>query len=673
MPVIERIPGQQVENGEQGTLPILYSVESDNGPHENIVTVAENSSGLFGIFEARDSGDSYAPSRAAGIVRNNLLQEDFNTVIPENSMQNVLVEINTDLKNINSAENNDHALAAAAIKIFKNSSGELQAAFGIAGAMQIYHQTAALGNPNHLVSRAVTPQRAAEVYLSGGDDDALQDDRSATGVVNLTLGDRLLIVSQGVQEGEGPGLHESIIEIESLDRATRRTVQGGAAHLSKAALGVQVGERTPIAEVGPIVAGARGQLPSSPESAGRRPISHRIRDWLGGTALGTMLASRLNRRDKAEPGVSSVAPVTTPYPPRVDAGVNPIIVPNYPPRLEPRTSAVVPANERTGRLAGVQSGWADFRRHYDNAVAERRRSASSKGRLGRIGLLGAAGWAAYEGWDHERRMRWYERQRLHPRYADTTMTPDEIDRDIEQRRLRSVGRVAVGLVAGLILYRLAFDIGDGRNKGIDLMPSFLLPGKNEKGDGWGIDLNWSNRSPMLNDDPTVGHWNSSGAMDLLPSWVDGDPMDPLHWPWTHDSHFQYVPAGSGHSVITHNPGGGTHHGGTPPAKPTTPAPPAPTPAPSPPAPTGTQNAAPIYIEPGSGFDREIQEYAASEGKPISDPQAYRIFLDGRQRFGDNGMVTGVPLYRTPTGDLRFASPGNAHLTAQMEQLIDSSV
>lgn len=136
----------------------------------------------------------------------------------------------------------------------------------------------------------------------------------------------------------------------------------------------------------------------------------------------------------------------------------------------------------------------------------------------------------------------------HPRYANMTAT--ERAAAIEQNRLNEVrarredrnlgkGAIVAGvlLVGGLLAYkygeRTILDLGDGLDKGYDGIGWPLDGGADaNQGDGSGVDYNSSNRSETYNDDPTIAHWDRSGAQDWAPSWMDGDPMDPWHWTGT---------------------------------------------------------------------------------------------------------------------------------------------
>lgn len=109
--------------------------------------------------------------------------------------------------------------------------------------------------------------------------------------------------------------------------------------------------------------------------------------------------------------------------------------------------------------------------------------------------------------------------------------------DIEKRydsdkKAVIVGLAALGAAGVAAAYWLSFD--HGNDKGIDLLTEPFDTGDINDGDGDGADINWRNLSPQNNDDPTVAHWDQSGALDLAPAWLDGDPMD-FEWDGTDET------------------------------------------------------------------------------------------------------------------------------------------
>ena len=364
-----------------------------------------------------------------------------------------------------------------------------------------------------------------------------------------------------------------------------------------------------------------------------------------------------------------------------------------------------------GFVGGARTFHNDYRSAYSRGVEDENTRATNPNysRRGKIALGAAALGAAFTAWqarsDERRRARWepwYERQRLHPRYTtgDYVGNPALIDADIERRRSRNVLFIGGAVVAGFIGLSLANRFG-------------------------ALDLNWSNRSTEWNNDPyIVPHINmshDSPLPDFLPSAWDGDrgPTAPNWWPhwlfgWGGPKQVEFIPGhragefaqplkipnnvnpeqwldqhfaapprtpdeyanpyagsggGTGHPGTGGggNPGGngngsggagsGSGSGGEGVSNP-------------------TGNGEEIEVEPGSGFVREVEQYRASIGRPVNSGRAFQLYEQGRQQFGDHGLINGESTYvvpnGTPKGDLRIASPGEAYLTRQFENLLENA-
>lgn len=683
-------PGGQTTHETEWQGDVFSRIDTGEGRNERqpgrseVETIVCERGGPFIMVESRDAED-YTAQEPARRLRSSLYMHGFDPAEPEESMRRAFGSLHDYLRDQREATQEDHGYMASALRFFGSAEEGLHAVFGIVGNDQIYLQRPQGEDGRHVISRAVTPSpHGYDRYLTGEEGDASGMQGLATGVIDLHPGDRLIIVSNAVETMVGEQLKEQVIEVdENLNVAMRQLVHAGpASRQDKIALGIQVGERQ--SQEGSEGVDSLGSMMTENHHDEERSLMER----LGLAGLAARLKARSNRRAAERQRQAEAARAASATQPAVPAAV-----PEPGRRRWAPSDVIHPASERTvvaedvvtepsqvplpprktGRFAGLRNGVSDYRRNLRMAIHEKDPEGNRRN-LGRAALYGTAGYAAFKAWDHERRQRWYADQRNHPRYANSAMTEVEINEDIKRRHARNVGVMVVGLAAAIIAYRMAFDLGDGRDKGIDLWP--FGNGDKGQGDGRGFDINWSNRSPFLNDDPTVPHWDKSGGMDLLPAWVDGDPMDPFHWPWTPNTHYHYVPGGGAIAHPGGHTGGGTGSGttgtgGGTGGTQTPPPPPPPPPAPSmPPAPVGDQPAQAIYVEPGSGFDREIQEYAASKGHQISDPQAFRIYSEGRANFGDNGLIVGEPTYVSPSGDLRIGGVGNANLTAQMQQLID---
>lgn len=360
-------------------------------------------------------------------------------------------------------------------------------------------------------------------------------------------------------------------------------------------------------------------------------------------------------------------------------------------------------------VTGPRGFGSDWRRHYTESRAEQEAEGYTGRKDGRARLgamaLGAAGMGWWEHRKHKREEKWnqwYARQQLHPRYTEDQRFIDDptlINQDIERRRERNVIIAGGVIIAGLLLYEYA------------------------RSRGW-IDLNWSNRSDQLNNDPVVPHINMShdGVLpDVELPFMDGDWFGmPKWWPWGEyhaeliPGHLpgQYVapiPIQKGidpnqflHDYINSHPGiDGGHFGGNAhpgpivatgpdrdippydlPGSPATqpPAAPAPTPAPTPPVipPTGEAAGPAFTIEHGNGLAREIRQYADSQGHHVSGAQAFRMYLDAKNHLGGNNIVVlpdgRMGTYIMPNGDYGISEAAKgAHWSAAMKHLLDADL
>lgn len=102
-----------------------------------------------------------------------------------------------------------------------------------------------------------------------------------------------------------------------------------------------------------------------------------------------------------------------------------------------------------------------------------------------------------------------------------------------------------------------------------------------------------------------------------------------------------------------------------PKDPKTPTPKDPTPTPKPPE---TPDVAPkpptpevprpqFDVEPGSGFEREISQYFANNGKPISGSEAHKLYQSLEQTYGPNGLIKPSETYLRSGTDYGISRPG----------------
>lgn len=206
---------------------------------------------------------------------------------------------------------------------------------------------------------------------------------------------------------------------------------------------------------------------------------------------------------------------------------------------ERRANKQPKAAGKAGKLAmagaGLATGWAATRRgaswvntrYLDPSTQSQRKPLN---RVSSVGLAPLHYVSRKRGERYDRKMM---ENRGSVRYADT-VTEAERDADFRRRTQRR-GAFVVGTLMAVpaLTYLFAGDPGEGADvdKGWDALGIPFDTGDAGQGDGSRVDYNWRNLSSTYNDDPTRAHWDKSGALDLAPSWLDGDPMD-LEWDGT---------------------------------------------------------------------------------------------------------------------------------------------
>jgi len=97
-----------------------------------------------------------------------------------------------------------------------------------------------------------------------------------------------------------------------------------------------------------------------------------------------------------------------------------------------------------------------------------------------------------------------------------------------------------------------------------------------------------------------------------------------------------------------------------PKDPKTPTPKDPTPKPpevAPKPPTPEVPRPQFDVEPGSGFEREISQYFANNGKPISGSEAHKLYQSLEQTYGPNGLIKPSETYLRSGTDFGISRPG----------------
>ena len=287
-------------------------------------------------------------------------------------------------------------------------------------------------------------------------------------------------------------------------------------------------------------------------------------------------------------------------------------------------------------------------------------------------------------------------------------TRESVDSYRKRRRMRN-GLIAAGLLVGgyVIGEATIADFGDGKDKGIDVMP---WPGD-------GFDFNAWNGSTTLSDDPAdMTKLHTKEGFDILPPFLDGDWFNV--WPGgsanndgTVDAPDADVDTSEGNvldddatdteldndvevenepdpepievRVILEWPDEPMPQPEQPNITVNVPPAPAPESAPvtpplPPPAPVPAWVPDAFYVDPGSGYIKEIHEMGHYlVGQKFSSNNALSIYNNARFFFGDQLIELpgheGFDSYANQNG-LYISAPGQAHwATAEIEAFIRASI
>jgi hypothetical protein len=274
-------------------------------------------------------------------------------------------------------------------------------------------------------------------------------------------------------------------------------------------------------------------------------------------------------------------------------------------------------------------------------------------------------------------------QRSHQREADREAMyiregwdEDRIQKDRNKRTARKIAAIAGGVAIGIIAYRLAFDSGNGADRGIDLAP--LGVGDANDGNGFGVDIDPFNRNPSEwgNDDTANPGIQTIDNFDILPAYFDGDGVQIAG---ANLFGGIAVPELDGPDVLPDEipdpnpdntpevPGGTTDQ---PPAE-----------QPEQPAPSAAWQPEVVTVTPGdvytSTLEGNIHRMGHQEvGDGFSGSAAHRTLDAVRARFGDDIFtVNGQPgTYAMGNGDLGIVSGGQGQWrTEEIERFIREEI
>ncbi len=521
------LPGRRNFEIDSTILERIEARERRNNVHGDVTPIMEQATGTYGIIEPVTPGDregAEVVAARASTAFSSAFQN--NPADPVEAAQVAVAEINEEVGRTG------QQYRGTFVQFFTDASGDLKALSASIGGGQAYMYPS--GESVRSV-KSVTDDRDPSQFLNGSIEAVEQ---VKFDIVDVKTGDRIALASP---ETEARNTSDSTATTRWLNRVGKR---GSTSRSAAALVGRGKGERDKVGividiqedgEIGTVrFATERSVAPLAMGSAA-------IREPRGATVAGA-------EHDNNERRTGRLGKLTAPL-----AGV--AIFGRLLNRDKRGRHAHTNPNSRRGvreRLGASRQRFSSLRTDYQTSNQKYYDDRKDVRGWKRAGVHANAIPQSMLGTYNTRRSFRRDDLRNDPSYEG--MTETEKDQAIRRReRKRGVGKL-VAFVAVAAAYPLIFDPGQDRkpsflwmyrkndDEGADAMgwPLDRLLGLGESdrydGNGWGYDGSYDNRSPVLNDDPTPGHWDKSndGLLgDILPAsgpfFADGDGFSPPSW------------------------------------------------------------------------------------------------------------------------------------------------